>query len=73
MDPATMFAGAFGTVFALFAIVLMVAVYMLPAIVAYKRRHHNKLAILLLNLLAGWSFIGWLVSMVWACTKVQAE
>ena len=68
-----MFAGAFGFAFALFAIALAAALYLLPAIVAYKRKHHNRLAILLLNILAGWSFIGWAVAMVWACTRVQAE
>jgi len=73
MDAATAFSGAFGAVFALALIALAAAFYLLPAIVAYKRNHHNRLAILLLNILGGWSFIGWLISMVWACTAVKKE
>jgi Superinfection immunity protein len=42
--------------------------YILPAYVAAKRRHANTLAITVLCLLLGWTFIGWVAAMVWACT-----
>lgn len=73
MDPATAFSGIFGAVFALFVIAVMVALYFLPAIIAYKRNHHNRLAILVMDLLVGWSFIGWAIALVWACTAVKQE
>lgn len=38
--------------------------YFLPAYLARNRSNFN--AILLLNLLAGWTFIGWIVALVWA-------
>jgi CHASE2 domain-containing sensor protein len=44
----------------------IVAVYLLPAFVAFKRRHRNRRAILVVNLLLGWTTIGWVVAMVWA-------
>ena len=47
--------------------------YMLPFIVAAVRSHHQTLAIFVLNLLAGWTFIGWLVAIVWACTAVKKD
>lgn len=43
-------------------------VYFIPTIAAERRRHRNRKAILMLNLLAGWTAIGWLVAIVWAFT-----
>jgi hypothetical protein len=42
--------------------------YELPAIVAYRKKHPRFLAILCLNILLGWTIIGWIVALVWACT-----
>lgn len=47
---------------------LLLAAYMLPAIVAWNRRHRQEMAISVLNLLAGWTVIGWVGALVWACT-----
>ncbi len=41
--------------------------YFLPAIVALLRERHDKLSIFLANLFLGWSVIGWIVALVWAC------
>lgn len=43
--------------------------YFLPAIVAHGRKHNNKGAIAVLNLLAGWTVVGWIASLVWAATS----
>jgi len=43
--------------------------YFVPTIVAMSKRKANTGAIFVLNLLAGWSGIGWLVALVWAFTK----
>lgn len=45
--------------------------YLTPMIVAYARGHKNTLAISVLNLLTGWTVIGWLVALVWSCTAVE--
>ncbi len=50
-------------------LVLATAIYFLPAIIAHSRRAKNTSAILVLNLLAGWTIIGWIVAMVWAHVK----
>jgi hypothetical protein len=47
-----------------------VAVYFLPTIVALIRRHQSSAAIFLLNLLLGWTVVGWLVAAVWSLTGV---
>lgn len=54
-------------------IVLAIAsfAYFLPWIVAAKRGHHNCGAIGVLNLLTGWTFVGWVISIVWASTQVH--
>ena len=52
-----------------FVAVVVAVSYFLPAIVAANRRHNNRLAIFVLNLFAGWTFVGWVVAMVWSCTS----
>jgi hypothetical protein len=44
------------------------AIYFLPAIVAWCRGHRNEYAIGILNMLLGWTFIGWVIALVWAYT-----
>ncbi|MBU1808714.1 MAG: superinfection immunity protein [Candidatus Omnitrophica bacterium] len=53
----------------LMVIVLIVAFYFLPTLVAFLRQHKNKLAIFLLNLLLGWTVLGWVVSLVWSVMR----
>jgi len=53
------------------AIIISIAsfTYLLPFAVAYARGHHNTLAIFMLNAFAGWTLIGWVWALVWACTQ----
>ena len=41
--------------------------YFLPSIIALARSKRDLLAIFLLYLFLGWTVIGWVVSLVWAC------
>jgi hypothetical protein len=43
---------------------VMLGIYFLPTIVAWGKR--NETAILVLNLLLGWSGLGWVIALVWA-------
>ncbi|MCW8797467.1 MAG: superinfection immunity protein [Prosthecochloris sp.] len=45
------------------------ATYFLPTIIGFLRKQNNKTAILVLNLFLGWTFLGWVVSLVWAFKK----
>jgi len=54
--------------FEMLAILFGIAMYFLPAIVAHHRRHVSSGAIFLINLLLGWSIIGWIVCFAWACS-----
>ena len=48
--------------------IVLLVIYFLPAIIASVRSHRQTMAIVVLNLLLGWTLIGWVVAIVWACT-----
>ena len=50
----------------LLVITLIFALYFLPTFIGLLRQRKNKLAIFLLNLLLGWTVLGWVVSLVWS-------
>lgn len=52
-------------IFALIFIVMVVS-YFIPTVVAYKRNKVSKGSVLILNLFLGWTFVGWVASLVWA-------
>jgi hypothetical protein len=47
------------------------SLYCMPIIVAVLRRHHRQNAIGLLNLLLGWSGVGWIGAMIWAAIDLE--
>jgi Superinfection immunity protein len=49
--------------------VIWTALYWFPAIVAWLRYHPQTLAITVLNGFLGWTGLGWIAALVWACTS----
>lgn len=47
---------------------LGIAAYPIPGTIASWRRHPNATAIWALNLLGGWTGLGWIAALVWALT-----
>ncbi|MFU8814618.1 MAG: superinfection immunity protein [Pseudomonadales bacterium] len=47
---------------------MLLALYMIPSIIAYSRRHQSRMAIVAVNVLLGWSLLGWIVAFVWSLT-----
>ncbi len=47
-------------------ILILVALYFTPTIIAFCRRHHYCWVIFVVNLVAGWTLIGLLVTFIWA-------
>jgi hypothetical protein len=45
--------------------------YFLPSILGWNKR--NFTAILWLNILLGWTLVGWVIALVWALTHESAE
>jgi Superinfection immunity protein len=70
-DDAT--ATAIGAVALACGGIVCLLIYFLPTFIAWMRGHQNTFAIVVLNILAGWTFIGWVAALVWACTTVQRE
>ena len=52
--------------FLLLLMLIAIPLYFLPAIIANSRKHHNSGPILVINLLLGWTFLGWVGALVWA-------
>lgn len=50
----------------LIVLALIVAMYFLPTIVAYRRQRVSAGAILAANLLFGWTILGWCICLIWA-------
>jgi len=46
---------------------IVLVVYPVPSFVAALRRHNAALNIMIINLWLGWTIIGWIVSLIWAC------
>jgi hypothetical protein len=57
------------TIFILFALCL----YLLPSVIAAARKHHQATAIFILNLFLGWTFLGWVCSLVWSATATTTS
>lgn len=49
-------------------LVILLILYFLPTLIAFLRSHRQTTAVFVLNLFAGWTLIGGLVALEWACT-----
>lgn len=51
------------------ALAVLLFAYAVPTIVTLARKIRNGPAIIVVNVLLGWSIIGWIVALVWASTR----
>ena len=54
-------------------VVLGAFIYFLPTYVAGKKDHSNFVIILIINLLFGWTLLGWLACIIWACIDTNSD
>jgi Superinfection immunity protein len=47
-------------------VLVVLGFYFLPAIIAAARHHRHCLAVFLTNLFFGWTFLGWVIALIWA-------
>jgi len=52
-------------------LLILGAIYFLPSLIAFNRHHHNRVAILALNFLLGWTALGWVAAFIWSLTAVR--
>lgn len=67
-ERAGQVAAGFGT-FMIVACIVGFFFYIVPSVIAFARGHHNAGAICAVNILFGWSVIGWIISLIWALTS----
>ena len=82
MDTATVAAAegsmlekmiSFAPLLLILFLILYVVIYFIPTYIAVKRKHYQKVAIILLNIFLGWSFVGWVIALVWSVTKERND
>lgn len=73
LEAADVAVGAFGAIFLIVCVVIGFGIYIVPTIIAVSRNHPNMAAIIALNILLGWSFLGWVAALVWSFTEVRSR
>ncbi len=61
------------TIIGLGLLVIFLFIYFLPAYIANKKKKKNTGAIFVLNLFLGWTFIGWIIALVWAVAYEEKD
>ena len=52
--------------------VIVAGLYLIPSIIAVKKNHLDTTAIIIINIFLGWSFVGWVVALVWSVKEPSA-
>lgn len=55
------------------AVVVALVVYLLPGIIALRRKERHALAVFAVDLLFGWTVVGWFATTVWATGYASAR
>lgn len=50
-------------------VMILVVPYWIPTIIAVRRKHESKMAIAVVNFFFGWTFVGWILSLIWALSR----
>lgn len=50
-------------------LVIMTCIYFIPAFVGFSRGHLATGAIFVANLVFGWTLLGWVIVLIWACNS----
>ena len=55
-------------------ILVVFALYFIPTLNAYSRRHPNAGPIMIINLFLGWTIVGWVVALAWSdSTRISSR
>jgi hypothetical protein len=58
--------------FLIWTLAIVSLLYLLPTAIAFSRGHKDTGPIFLVDLFLGWSLVGWVVALVWACKSMKA-
>lgn len=59
------------TFWLIFFVLLIISCYFVPTIVAVVRKVPNTVSVIVINVFAGWTFIGWVVALAMATRSAQ--
>ncbi|MGH0035328.1 MAG: superinfection immunity protein [Myxococcota bacterium] len=51
-------------------LILWIPFVLLPIMIAFSRRHPNRVPILIVSIFLGWTLIGWVVALAWSLTAI---
>lgn len=51
----------------IWGLLLVCSLYFIPTVIAFRRNHGKIVAIYLINIMLGWTVIGWFLVLFWAC------
>jgi len=54
-------------------LMLILLIYLLPTLIAYSREHPRRVEIVVVNIIFGWTLIGWIVVFLWAALAPVEE
>ena len=54
-------------------LLVIVALYFLPVLVAVLRRHHQLAPIVVVNVFLGWTYVGWVIALAWAVSHLKSS
>ena len=57
----------------LMIVLCCIGAYFLPTLIAVINNRSNQTAIMALNFLLGWTFIGWVVALIWSLTDPKPQ
>ena len=60
-------------IMSLFVVPVLALLYFLPTIIAAQREKSNTVGIFTMNLLWGWTFVGWVIALVWALSRQSVD
>jgi hypothetical protein len=73
-SPVCGFIGFIGGLVLLFYFaVFSIVIYFAPTLNARQRHHRNTNAITVMNIFLGWTFLGWVLALVWSYTDDRRE
>ena len=64
----------YGSTATILMLLIIVLIYMLPTLIAFGREHPRRQDVAVVNILFGWTLIGWIAAFLWASlTHVENE
>ena len=64
----------FGSTSTILMVLAIVVIYMLPTLIAFGREHPRRQDLAVVNILLGWTLIGWIAFFLWALlTQVEDQ